>query len=549
MLPGTSEGFGATTVLDRPAPPQEPPAFTPAPAGAWPPPPVRRAVPPEPLRRRVTLTLLALAAIMAGALLLRITSFHPAVVDTDEGLYLLQAREWLRGNWPLVAVWDMHPVGAPALFALALGAFGESIEAVRLLGAICVGLTGWGLYAGVRAGGGPRGVGVAAGLLYAAHTVLLSGLATNTEILFAPFVAAAMAIAIRGAARALGPAPAGPEWRELVAMGVLVGCGLLIKPVVVAQGSLAWVLLTLPAWWRGALGFRRLLAMAAAYAAICAAPSVLMGLAYAVQGELDAFLDGSFLAPFRYSLGRLPWHDAAQRITVALLQLIWPLVLGVGAVALWRRGRTGGGLLTGVGLLWFGASSVAIAGPGYYYGHYFLIWLAPLSLLAAIGARRIAQAAKPGLAPALFAGMVTLVALDPWFGDLAPRIDRGLDAPDPPRRVAEAIASVLQPGEPIFIANYHPTVYFLARAGLPTRFVFPAHLTGVFNKVSEIDTDAELARILETRPRFIVVDRGWWGNMRPTAAEMITQVLQADYAVFAKISEQRGPVEIWQLRQ
>jgi hypothetical protein len=274
-----------------------------------------------------------------------------------------------------------------------------------------------------------------------------------------------------------------------------------------------------------------------------------MGAAYALQGELDAFLDGSFLAPFRYSLGRLPFPDAMQRITVAVLQIAWPLGLGVGALALWRPGRTGGGLLTAVGLLWFGAASLAIAGPGYFYGHYFLIWLAPVSLLAAIGARRIAQAAKPGLAPAVFAGMVAVAALDPWFGDLAPRIDRGLDAPDPPRRVAAALSAVLPPGEPIFIANYHPTVYFLARAGLPSRFVFPAHLTGVFNKVSEIDTDAELARILETRPRFIVVDRGWWSSMRPTAAEMITQALAADYTVHAKVSEQRGPVEIWQVRE
>jgi len=52
------------------------------------------------------------------ALLLRSFSFVAAVIDTDEGLYMVQAREWLRGGWPLVAVWDMHPVGAPAIFAV-----------------------------------------------------------------------------------------------------------------------------------------------------------------------------------------------------------------------------------------------------------------------------------------------------------------------------------------------------------------------------------------------------------------------------------------------
>ena len=47
------------------------------------------------------------------SLLARGVGFIPSVLDPDESLYLLQAREWLRGGWPYVAVWDMHPVGAP----------------------------------------------------------------------------------------------------------------------------------------------------------------------------------------------------------------------------------------------------------------------------------------------------------------------------------------------------------------------------------------------------------------------------------------------------
>src|SRR5512147_1175122 len=81
------------------------------------------------------------AAVLVVALavaVFRSTSFVPAVVDTDEGLYMVQAREWLNGGWPLVAAWDMHPVGAPAMFALAFLAFGVSVESARLLGMICV---------------------------------------------------------------------------------------------------------------------------------------------------------------------------------------------------------------------------------------------------------------------------------------------------------------------------------------------------------------------------------------------------------------------------
>jgi 4-amino-4-deoxy-L-arabinose transferase-like glycosyltransferase len=136
---------------------------------------------------------------LALALLLRSFSFAAAVIDTDEGLYMLQAREWLRGGWPLVAVWDMHPVGAPAIFAVVMAIFGDGIWVLRVLGAVCVAVTASALFQAVRYAGGPPALGLAAGVLYIAHSGLLGGLATNTEILFAPLVGWAMALGLRGA--------------------------------------------------------------------------------------------------------------------------------------------------------------------------------------------------------------------------------------------------------------------------------------------------------------------------------------------------------------
>jgi len=66
-----------------------------------------------------TVSTVALTLLPVLVLALRWASFLPSVIDWDESLYLLQAREWLRGNWPLSGVWDMHPVGAPALIAAA----------------------------------------------------------------------------------------------------------------------------------------------------------------------------------------------------------------------------------------------------------------------------------------------------------------------------------------------------------------------------------------------------------------------------------------------
>jgi hypothetical protein len=79
---------------------------------------------------------------LALALLMRSFSFVAAVIDTDEGLYMLQAREWLEGRWPITAVWDMHPVGAPAIFAVFMAIFGDGIWVLRALGAFGFGSLG-----------------------------------------------------------------------------------------------------------------------------------------------------------------------------------------------------------------------------------------------------------------------------------------------------------------------------------------------------------------------------------------------------------------------
>jgi hypothetical protein len=302
--------------------------------------------------------------------------------------------------------------------------------------------------------------------------------------------------------------------------------------------------------------------MAVAYALLCALPTALFAFAYWMRGGLEVFLDSLFVAPFRYSLGRLgPW-EALQPISTALATLLWPVLLaGIGVASWFRRSPLGeaeegnGGaapeaLLARIGLLWFVTGTLTIAAPGYFYPHYFLIWLPSLSVLGTLGAATLARMARPRLMPVAFAGILGVTAADAWRSDAAPRLDRGIGIwqPDPVEEVAEAVELRARPGEPIFVVNYHPVVYFLARAGLPTRFVFPAHLSGDFDEVSDIDTDAELSRVLASRPRLVVVDRGWWPQLRPRAASTVTAALQADYVLAETVAEERGPVEIWQLR-
>lgn len=491
--------------------------------------------------------------LVLGAVLFRLTSFIPAVVDTDEGLYMVQAREWLGGGWPLVAAWDMHPIGAPAMFALSFLAFGASVEAARLLGLICVAATALALFAAVRAAGAPRAIGIGAGLLYAAQSVLLGGLSTNTELLIAPFVAGAIAIGIRGAVRAMAQDGIAPGFGAVAAMGLLIGCALVVKQVVVPEGCLAFALLVLPALMKRLLPIRRAIAMAALYAALCATPFVLAGLAYWWNGWLDHYLDGSLLAPFRYSLERIPGPEAARRITAAALLLGFAFAAALVALGFWRPRDAAKpvALLTALVTLWFAVASAAISGPGFYFAHYFLLWLPPLSILASIGCWRLAIVfARPGTTRLVFAGLIGIVAGAALLTEYYGRAERGPGWPhaDPVREVSAAVAAAAGPGGDAFVANYHPSVYVISGARLSTRFPFPAHLTGVFEDLSDTNTLAELDRVLAARPRVIVVDRGWMHTMRPEAASRVQAAVEAGYELSATVNEFRGPVEIWRAR-
>jgi 4-amino-4-deoxy-L-arabinose transferase-like glycosyltransferase len=496
-----------------------------------------------------------------AALLLRAASSRISVIDWDESLYLLQAREWLHGGWPLVAAWDMHPVGAPAMVSLALLAFGESVVSARLLGLLAVTATAWILYLTVRLIGGPRAVGFGAGLFYIIHTAVHAGLATNTELLFTPFTCAALAIgvhALRNQTRL--------NWWNLVVMGLLIGWALAIKQVVVPLGCLSFALPMLPAYLCGALSLRRGIVMGAAYALLCGTPTLAFALAYFLKGDLAAFLDGSFLAPLRYIQHPIPLTAIALQVLQACFSLCWLIVLALVAVV--RMGAPHSfheeQATTTFALMWLFAGCIAVAMPGQYYDHYFLILVPPLSLLAAIGAWRLARMARPSLATGIFACLVIATASDIWLvrfphlirlGRLSECCTLGVaDTPDVPRLVANRIADELAPGEPIFVFNYQPIVYFLSHAALPTKFIFPVQLVDAPN-FTGIDLDAELARVLDSKPHFIIVDRGRMYFVRPSAQEMIGAKLKVDYSLVATFDEEHtdprsssGAIELWRQR-
>lgn len=484
-------------------------------------------------------------SMLVASLLFRSLSFVPAVIDTDEGLYIVQAREWLAGTWPLIGVWDMHPIGAPALAALALTLPLPVILAIRVAGAIAVAGTGTALVILARTLGLPPVPAYAAGLLSVALTVNLGGLATNTEILFAPFAVAALAIAAREAVAALDEGEA-PRLGALAAAGLLIGVALTIKTIAFFEGCFAFAIVAGAGLASRELPPSRLPVFALVYAAACGLPTFAIAIAYAAQGAFGVFLDVWFVAPFRYVGARVVVRDAAWMVVSVILFLAWPFLLA----AMTLLPGAGVARPARFGAAWLLAAALSIAAPGMYFNHYFLILLPPLSLLAAAGAWALARRiipARPGL---VLTVMLGALAMNSWLADAARRVELGpgFRRADPVREVAQAVREAAPAGATIYVVNYHPVVYVLAEMAVPTRFVFPAHLAGWYSGVTGIDADAEVDRVLAARPAVIVVDRGWWTAIRPPVRPMIEAALARDYVFHARVLEANGPVEIHRLK-
>lgn len=466
---------------------------------------------------------------LLAALLLRAPGFTAAVLDPDEGLYLVQARAWLDGGWPFLAVWDMHPPGAPAVLAVALALIHDPVVALRIAGVVAVVATASLLHAIARGLGATPATALAAGLLYVAASVMPGGLATNTEILFAPFVALAALLLLAGA----------PTVPRVLAAGLAAGAAVWIKQLAAIEASALWLTMIVAQ----AVAWPRALRLAAVFALGAGAPSLSVAAGYWIAGQGEAWWQGNILAPLHY-VGAPEAATGWRRGVIGSLPALAPLLLA--SVCAWREPEARRVLP------WLIGSLLAVVAPGKFHDHYLLILAPPLSLLAAFGmAALVRRAVVPALRGRALAVLVALAMAMPAGGMLLPRLASGigLRAEDPVRAVARQAAAALCPGEALFVANWHAAVYVLAAQAPPTRFAFPLHLSGHDTRLAGADTQAELLRVLALPPGVIVVDPARWGPIRAEARAAVEAALTRDYALHARIADGPGPVEVWRLRQ
>ncbi len=460
--------------------------------------------------------LLIVLAVVAA----RAQTFADPVLGFDEQYYLLVADRWLHGALPYVDIWDRKPLGLFALYALAQLPPGDPFVLYKLLAAGFVATTALTIRRAALREAGPFGA-TAAALLYVFWLNFMEGEGGQSPVFYnLPVLMAALLIR-RGLERR------GPLDRCGLAAMLLMGLAIQVKYTAVFEAAFFGLALVRAAQREWGVA-PRLAGWALVWALAALGPTLAVWATYAVMGHGQAFLFANFLSIF----GRLP-DPLPDRMAglAAIAAILTPLViLAALARRRWRRLTfiQRWVLAAALGVLLFGA---------FLSPSYGLPLVAPLCLCAApwLGRSRVTQT-------------VTLVLLALSFvgGTLAVRqiiIGKGNRA----EALAVAAAARPQHGGCIWVWDGYPALYQLTGSCVPTRWAFPGHLNtsdeGSVRAIG-VDPEAEVRRILATRPEAIVSDSPAYRLGNPATRALVEAELSRSYRLVARVPTGPGRVRL-----
>lgn len=452
---------------------------------------------------------------------------------SDEFIYALVGHQWLQGVPPYTAFWDVKPPGLFGLYALAEILLGDASLGTRVLPLLANFATALAIWRIGIEWTGDRTAALIAGLLYSPYTLLLYGTLGPAVLLMQPFVAFGLLAASRRGACA-----------GLVA-GALLGLAGTIKQVAIFEALLGFVMVVAvnrprrPGEALPVVLF--ILGGLAPTAAFCGY--------FAVVGEFRAFFDAVFLSALRRSEGEgISFLHGLWRFLPMNRQLL-PLVILCGLAVIhreWFRGREG--TSPGWIVAWFVAAAAAILMLRSAYEQYFLTLVPPLALGAGLFLaefhrrfirRRVARASA-----VLLLGAFPFAAVS-HAGEW-PTDDRDVKAVVARLNELALVRGTDRPE--LFVADHEISIYLLTDTRQPTRFAFPQHLQCNFPLPPGVEPAAELGRVMDLRPRFVVIT--YWRQRRLcTRADrmaIIGQRLAAEYHLVGRVGDPRNPVDIYE---
>jgi hypothetical protein len=424
---------------------------------------------------------LLFAALLAFALLTRVSMLGDTNYFNDEYFYWQGGLRLLGGELPYVDVWDRKGPGLFLTYAVP-GLFSSSVVAYQLFALLFAALTAWCVVLIAARFTSPTGAMLGGGL-YLVLLTFFGGGGGQSPVFYNLWTALAALLVVR----ALPAMDAGRIPGALLGAMMAAGFALTYKQTAICEAVFLG-LFVLWRLWRAGVPLARLVATALGLGACGIAPTALFAGLYALACHWQEFWHAMVTANLAKTIN--PAGDAGRRIaTLGLLiaPALLPAVIGA------ARGAQGPGSRAFLGG-WLAAGLAGVAIVPNFYEHYLLPWCLPIAVAAgcAFGMGRIGRVYA-------LAVIVFGLLLGPAFDFAARRESRAA--------MAEFAALIRRSGTPPRLLVFEGPVDLYRQVGVypPSPLYYPLHLYfPAEHDVSPIPTAEAVNRILAWRPTAIV---------------------------------------------
>ena len=422
------------------------------------------------------------AVLLAVALVLRCDTFGDPNLDDDDTFYYTVGIAMHHGALPYVDVWDRKPFGLFAIYYLIAGISPAPI-AYQLAATVFAAAT-----AAVIAALGARWTqplgGLLAGICYLLWLAPTQGFGGQTPLFYNLFIAGGALLLVRSVPQL----EQGRIGRDAVLAMLLAGCAITIKTTALFEAAFfglfaVWTLA------RSGQGMAVTLRHAGLYAAVGAAPTLLIAAAYGLGGHGPEFWHAVVISNVR----KPPPDFLSMGIRALIMVSYLAPLLTLAIFGLMEQEPRSRRFVAG----WLIAALIGLASVPRFYMHYALPLLVPLCVAASpfLSRKGLGVAAT-----AIVAGL-SLWLTPPFQFEPTARSRQAID------RLAAATRQHLR-GGPLFVYDGPPELYSLTGQNLITPLTFYAHLSDLAEKdVSHLSTLGETRRVLALRPGAVVMTR------------------------------------------
>ena len=420
------------------------------------------------------------------ALLFRVTSFMPMVIDHDESTYIIIADEWIKGHLPYVERLDVKPIGIYIAFAAFLSVV-KSVWFIRFMTALLIGVSAYLIHHIYQKLFHNRSHSIIAGALY---ILLISlhkwGWSANTEIYFVFFSVLALWQLLRAT-----------TYRQYITLGIILGIGMLFKYHIIFD-ILALVLFDFfrHKKWRSWFG-RWTIAFLGFLT-----PYALTALSYRFSNHLDAFVFATVEIPLQYS-SKFSMVKALNFLGEFFISFAPVSILYFATIYyLIKDGKIS--RPTRILLLsWSLIAWIGILSTGKLYFHYYIQFL-PVFCISSVLFLDLRQYqnieriwSKRKIATFTLVALLILVNGNQYM--------QLFKRSDPTSSIANLIKETITDTDYIY-TNDKNILYFLCDARIPTKYVHTSLLyKDDLSAAYEINQAEEFQKIIDTKPAYIVL--------------------------------------------